>query len=180
MAEYKITVTSNPRTLWVLIITAVLIGASIALTIMAGPIIGIVCAGFSAFIIYKFVSYTLTVLQHRVITDENGITFQFDTNKSTSIPWEEITHTGEFQTGTSRKYHLFVYREPNDTFMKIPPEFADFSVLREEIRRHTGNRFSTVELSVGTTIEEHLRQLLATEGSEKGGDSSDDQEALSD
>jgi hypothetical protein len=138
----------------------------IVLYLLVAPVVGVIAIAFSVYITIQFMRSLYNQLSHLVRTTEDAITFQLSRNEITTIPWREVTHAGEYYEPKRSKPVLFVYRETDDTFMTIPPEFSNFTRLHETIKQYTEGKYYTVHLEQGQTIESYLRDLINETGNQ--------------
>ncbi len=163
MTVHRITIQSNPRILYFFAFLAVIITVTVLLILYIGAVPGLIAGGITLFLLYHIVKHLKSTLSHLIRTSDESITFQFSINDIRTVDWIDITHAGTYREAEANRYSLFIYREKDDTFMTIPPEFTDFKLLRELVEEHTSDKFIDIVLEKGETIESRLKTILQSE-----------------
>ena len=153
---YRMTVRSNPKLLIVPLVVVVLF--ALALTGFAvSPalgIIGLVVAGYIAFILGRFVQKQLRCV---VEVREEGLSLDLYGEEKVEVSWEEVTHLGTAREH-GRRRQLFLYREEVDKLLVVPDEFERFDALVAEVAPH-GDMLE-LELEQNETLKVRLRLIV--------------------
>ena len=154
---YRITISSNPKTL-LLIIFVVALPVGTILSFLVMPIfLSIILTILGGYVSYNLAKYVLNILASRIDTSDEGLSFKMSRKESSSLRWEQISHAGYCEEERSRP-SAFVYSEDEDRLLTIPSEYSGFRDLVAELRSHV--TVENIQLDPSDSIASYLRDLL--------------------
>ena len=154
---YRITLSSNPRIIIVLLLVVLLPAAGIVSFLFLPALLSVVILAVGGYIAYHLVKFLRSSMRSTVETGEEDIRFQIGQNDTTTIPWTEITFAGVCTKPRSRSV-LYVYRERDDQLLTVPDEYESFENLLADVREKTS--FEEIDLDADTSLNEHLKKKL--------------------
>lgn len=160
---YRITLSSNPRIVLLFFIIVALPAAGIISLFLLPIFLGIVLTVLGVYLAYHLGKFLLRSLLSRIETSDEQVKFNIGYKDAPVMRWEDITLAGSYVEGSSRP-HLFVYDESDDNLITIPPDYAGFEQLVEEIKARTD--FEEITLNESQTLAEHLKDRLGMEEEE--------------
>ena len=161
--EYRITVRSNPRVIGIVFIIVGLPGIGVAAFFLWSPIAGIIIALIGGFFAYNFLKLVRSILGSSIRTGEDAVVFDFGKGHTNVFEWDDIDFAGTY-LDESGKPMLFVYNEDEDSLITVPDEYERFDDLVGEIGTALGDRFKSVELEKGETINDYLKRQMDLHG----------------
>ncbi len=153
------TVSSNPRLLFLAALCLALLGAGVAAVILLG-LIGLLLLGGAAYLIYQLARFAGRHLASWIESGEEGLRVRLPDGEVQSMSWEEIILGGRASRPKGPPL-LFLYAPDQDRFLAVPREYSHLEELEDSLRRHTD--FREIELDQKESIEERLKALLAGE-----------------
>lgn len=169
---YRITLSSNPKILFIVLIILALPALGVLAVIFATPFFGAIVIAVGGYIDYHLLKFFVSTVRSRVETDEDGIFFDLGHKDSTRMAWDEISHAGLY-TEQKRRPHVFIYCEEDDRLMTIPEEYDGFAEFVKEVRENT--EFEEVDLSESETINDYLKTKITGESGEDKEEAAEDE-----
>lgn len=163
--RHRITVTSNPRILVLLVLMIAFPAAGVLLLVFAGTIVGVLALAGAAYLDYRMLLFLRSHLQSWVETTDTELTFRMPDGELLHFPWNQVVAAGYCTQERGRPF-LFVYRGEGDKLVTIPQEYSDFRALYGQIEQRSP--FETLSLKAGETIQERLKEKLQIEAAEDG------------
>jgi hypothetical protein len=170
---YRITLSSNPKIVFIFLIILALPAAGVAL-IFVSPLFGVVIVAVACYIDYHLAKFLISTIRSRVETSDEGIFFDLGLKDSTRMTWDDITHAGVF-TEQKKHPHIFIYCEEDDRLMIIPPEYSGFADLVEELRNKTS--LDEIDLPESETIKDYLKEKIGKPAEETETEETDEADA---
>ncbi len=158
--RHRLTLTSNPRLILLILILVVLPAAGVLLLIFAGIVIGIIALAAAGYLDYLMLRFFRNHLKSWVETSDSELTCKMPDGDLLTFPWEKITVAGCCTPAKGRPF-LFVYRDEGDKLVTIPNEYTDFDMLQDQISRR--RPFREISLVQGESIQKRLKQILNIE-----------------
>lgn len=158
---YRFELARNRR---ILALPAIVVMAALisgALLVWVHPLLGGAGLVLTAWFGYHFIKLFANQLQSRISTTEDGVVFYTGSGEKIELGWEQITHAGHFH-GDDGSSMLFVYNDPDDRLLKIPPQFSDFDQLEAEILEYVSDPLSLTGSAEGG-VEAALREIIGVD-----------------
>lgn len=155
---YRITVSSNPRSLLIIFIVVVLPVTGVLSIIFLHPVVGAIITVVGCFFSYQLSKYVINIFKSRLDTTDEGLVYKMSAKESASLAWEEISHSGYCEQEGAKPF-VFVYSEVNDRLLSIPNEYDGFDRLVEELREKLD--LKDVKLKATETITDYLKTFIA-------------------
>lgn len=153
---YRITLSSNPKIVFIILIILALPAAGVAF-IFVSPFFGVVVVVVACYIDYHLFKFFISTIRSKVETSDEGIFFDLGSQDSTRMTWDDVTHAGVF-TEQKKHPHLFIYCEEEDRLMTVPSEYSDFADLVEELRSKIS--LDEIDLLESETIKDYLKEKI--------------------
>ena len=158
--RHRITLSSNPRMIILVLFMIALPAAGILLLIFVGIFLGIIALAGAAYLDYTMLRFFRNHLKSWVETTDTELKCRMPDGELLNFSWDKVTVAGYFTQERGRPF-LFVYREEEDKLVSIPEEYSEFETLYSQIKERTP--FQELSLSRGETIQERLKEMLNIE-----------------
>jgi len=158
--RHRITLSSNPRMIILVLFMIALPAAGILLLIFAGIFLGIIALAGAAYLDYTMLRFFRNQLKSWVETTDTELKCRMPDGELLNFSWDKVTAAGYFTQERGRPF-LFVYREEEDKLVSIPEEYSEFETLYSQIKERTP--FQELSLVRGETIQDRLKDMLNIE-----------------
>ena len=158
--RHRMTLSSNPRMIILVLFMIALPAAGILLLIFVGIVLGIIALAGAAYLDYTMLRFFRNHLKSWVETTDTELKCQMPDGELIVFSWDKVTTAGYFTQERGRPF-LFVYREEADKLVTIPEEYSEFKTLYSEIEQRTS--FQELSLAGGETIQDRLKEMLNLE-----------------
>jgi len=162
--RHRITLSSNPRMIILVLFMIALPAAGILLLIFAGVFLGIIALAGAAYLDYTMLRFFRNQLRSWVETTDTELKCQMPDGELLAFSWDKVTAAGYFTQERGRPF-LFVYREEEDKLVTIPEEYSEFETLYSQIKKRTP--FQELSLGKAETIQDRLKTMLNIEPPEE-------------
>ncbi len=158
--RHRITLSSNPRMIILVLFMIALPAAGILLLIFVGVFLGIIALAGAAYLDYTMLRFFRNHLKSWVETTDAELKCQMPDGELLVFSWDKVTAAGAFTQERARP-SLFVYQEDGDKLVTIPEEYSEFETLYSQIKERTP--FQELSLARSETIQERLKEMLNIE-----------------
>jgi len=158
--RHRITLSSNPRMIILVLFMVALPAAGILLLIFIGVFLGTIALAGAAYLDYTMLRFFCNHLKSWVETTDSELKCRMPDGELLNFSWDKVTAAGYFTQERGRPF-LFVYREEEDKLVSIPEEYSEFEALYSQIKERTP--FHELSLARGETIQERLKEILNIE-----------------
>lgn len=154
--QYRMTIRSNPKLLFVPLAILVLLALSLA-GFAASPLLGIGGILLTAWIGYALFRFVSKQLKCSVEVVDEGVRLDLYGEEKIAVDWRDVTHMG-VATDTRRRRLLFLYREKGDKLLVVPDEFERFDELVATVG--SKGEMQEIALEANETIKDRLRLIV--------------------
>ncbi len=158
--RHRMTLSSNPRMIILVLFMIALPAAGILLLIFVGVFLGIIALAGAAYLDYTMLRFFRNHLKSWVETTDTELKCRMPDGELLVFSWDKVTAAGYFTQERGRPF-LFAYREEEDKLVTIPKEYSDFEILYSQIKERTP--FQELSLAREETIQDRLKEMLNIE-----------------
>ena len=155
--RHRITLSSNPRMIVLVLFMIALPAVGILLLIFVGVFLGIIALAGAAYLDYTMLRFFRSHLKSWVETTDTELKCQMPDGELFVFAWDKVTAAGYFTQDRAHPF-LFVYREEGDKLVTIPEEYSEFEILYSQIKERTP--FQELSFAKGETIQDRLKEML--------------------
>lgn len=155
--DYKRIIKININFISVFILAFVFFVVGILSWIHISVWFGIFCIGAGILTSWIIVKILRRMKSEKIVTYTEGFSIVNLLQKKLVFNWDTITQAGIIQGGEYDGF-VFVYSEPEDLFIQLPPLFYNFEDFIQELNSHI--KVEPTILSEGETVENYLKRTV--------------------